>query len=198
MTKPKTVLEFFWKHAQLMTNWKLDGSGLLVKLRSGTTIKVGRMRGSGYVNQVESFDSGNSWDLDGTHFTGNSDLKIIDIPGELDNAPIAQQSERPADNREAVGATPTGGTIEAVLAEREKAYGPFYSQAETSQRLKAIVDARSRVILSYGALEALDQILHKIARIVNGGEHRDGWVDIIGYATLALEEFDRSKKETLG
>jgi len=33
--------------------------------------------------------------------------------------------------------------------------------------------------------EAIDMILHKIARIVNGNpNYKDSWTDIIGYATL--------------
>jgi hypothetical protein len=40
-------------------------------------------------------------------------------------------------------------------------------------------------------MEAIENILAKIARIINGKQgYRDNWVDIIGYATLALKEID--------
>jgi len=42
--------------------------------------------------------------------------------------------------------------------------------------------------------EALDMIQHKIARILNGDPYyEDSWVDVIGYAQLAL---DRIREDT--
>ena len=44
-------------------------------------------------------------------------------------------------------------------------------------------------------LEAMEMILHKIARIFNGDEiYIDNWADIAGYATLAVQYLEKGKK----
>lgn len=88
-----------------------------------------------------------------------------------------------------------------VLVEREKTYGSFSSNAYHAQQLKShfrealkinnfMVDCRQQ--------EALDMIASKLARILSGGvNHEDNWLDISGYALLALEaakEANKSKK----
>jgi hypothetical protein len=84
--------------------------------------------------------------------------------------------------------------LEAVLAERGKRYGAFLTHAQFSQDLKGIVDDGIRTngwTFDADMLEALEMILHKIARIVNGDPNwSDSWRDIAGYATLVADRLD--------
>lgn len=84
-----------------------------------------------------------------------------------------------------------------ILASRGKTHGPFAENARVMQALKR--EARSGVTyekLSDAHKEALDMILHKVGRIVNGdGNFDDHWVDISGYAELAKIECVRGKKK---
>lgn len=82
--------------------------------------------------------------------------------------------------------------IKQTLNERGKRYGSFKGHAEVSQRLKAVVqeelDARGK-LLSPVQQEAVDMILHKLARIVNGdANYIDSWRDIVGYTQLVVDE----------
>lgn len=75
--------------------------------------------------------------------------------------------------------------LSSMLAERGARYGDFTGNAEIAQALKAVVMAHGRRLRPVHA-EALDIIMHKIARILNGDpEYADSWHDIAGYATLA-------------
>ena len=75
-----------------------------------------------------------------------------------------------------------------ILEERAKVHGDFAKQAEVSQVLKIRVESFSGPLTDVQK-EALDMILHKIARIVVGcPNHRDHWDDIAGYATLVSNE----------
>ena len=82
--------------------------------------------------------------------------------------------------------------IESVLDERGKQYGKFSGHAEVTQKLKAVIYAHPSVRnLQPHHLEALDMIVHKIGRIVNGNpDFRDSWDDIAGYATLVSKIID--------
>lgn len=83
--------------------------------------------------------------------------------------------------------------IEETLKERGSNYGSFADNAVTTQLLK--IHFRSRP--SWSAMdayhkEALDMIVHKLARIVNGDpNYIDSWVDIAGYATLVAKEIQK-------
>ena len=74
--------------------------------------------------------------------------------------------------------------IQKTLADRGKRYGDFKTHAEITQALKDVVRSYD------GGLdpmhkEAIDMILHKIGRILNGDPNfADSWHDIAGYATL--------------
>jgi len=78
-----------------------------------------------------------------------------------------------------------------MLAERQKQHGSFSAHSDFAQRLKRVVrEAESK--LSDPQREALDMILHKIARICAGDpNHVDHWTDIAGYATRAREETEK-------
>lgn len=76
--------------------------------------------------------------------------------------------------------------IEKTLNERGNNYGSFQDGATTMQILKQTVRAnKGYERLDLPKREAIDMILHKIGRIVNGNaKHVDSWHDISGYAQL--------------
>lgn len=81
-------------------------------------------------------------------------------------------------------------TVNDTLAERGLRYGHFFDHATISQKLK---DAFFEHFLNHHShemdpvlTEALEMILHKLARIANGDEmYDDNYTDIAGYAILA-------------
>jgi hypothetical protein len=88
------------------------------------------------------------------------------------------------------------GSVEATLAERGNRYGPFSGHADVTQRLKEVVQSHPKwKYLPRWAREAIDMILHKIGRIMNGDElYEDNWHDIGGYAKLAENECAPERK----
>jgi hypothetical protein len=76
--------------------------------------------------------------------------------------------------------------IQDTLAERGSRYGDFATHAEITQNLKYIMqDTQNWKLLNYDQKEALEMVVHKIGRILNGDpDYDDSWVDIAGYATL--------------
>lgn len=80
-------------------------------------------------------------------------------------------------------------SIEATLAERGKTYGDFTDHAWVTQKLKNVMKAHP----NWGRLEdihkeALEMIVHKIGRVLNGNpNYADNWHDIEGYARLVYE-----------
>lgn len=87
--------------------------------------------------------------------------------------------------------------IDKTLEEREKRYGSFQSFSMLCQDLKKITSLyieRQGTILEDYHQEALDMILHKISRIINGDpNYKDNWHDIAGYAKLAEDLCDEDK-----
>ena len=90
--------------------------------------------------------------------------------------------------------TPTG--IDATLAERGANYGKFTNHSELSQKLQVAFESH---VLKYGQPEkytdsmneAIQLIMHKLARIANGDPtYVDNYVDISGYATLIVKELN--------
>ena len=82
--------------------------------------------------------------------------------------------------------------IDKTLSERETRYGSFRRQAEISRRFKDVLitelGEQGKYLPPY-QMEALEMILHKIARIINGDPfYPDSWHDIAGYATLVEKE----------
>ena len=82
--------------------------------------------------------------------------------------------------------------IKQTLNERGKRYGSFKGHAEVSQRLKVVVQEELETrekFLPPVQQEAVDMILHKLARIVNGdSNYIDSWRDIVGYTQLVVDE----------
>lgn len=81
-----------------------------------------------------------------------------------------------------------------TLTERGTRYGKFKNQAFVAQSLKKVAAnaiAYSGSRLDPDQQEALDMILHKIARIVNGDpNYADSWHDIAGYAKLVEDRLN--------
>ncbi|HHE3513974.1 TPA: DUF6378 domain-containing protein [Pasteurella multocida] len=79
--------------------------------------------------------------------------------------------------------------ISAVLNERAGTHGSFCMNATITQSMEHFL----RKGTTYGQWnneqkEAAHMILQKLSRAANGDPtHRDTWLDIVGYATLALE-----------
>jgi hypothetical protein len=76
--------------------------------------------------------------------------------------------------------------VNSVLQERGNRYGKFEDNARISQDLKDVCTGGQELHPVFK--EALDNICQKIARVVNGDQfYEDNWVDIQGYAKLALD-----------
>lgn len=76
-----------------------------------------------------------------------------------------------------------------ILRERGLRYGAFVSQADLSQKFKDVLIYGGSIdsMQSYQK-EALEMILHKIARVANGDpNYTDSWKDIAGYAQLVVD-----------
>jgi hypothetical protein len=80
--------------------------------------------------------------------------------------------------------------VSETLNTREETYGGFHNNADTSQKIKAIMHGHMNWLrMKPYQREALDMIAHKMARILNGDpDYKDSWHDIAGYATLAENE----------
>jgi len=76
--------------------------------------------------------------------------------------------------------------INKTLNERQKTHGEFVNHANISQNLKFQLKQNSNWLhLQLDQKEALEMIMHKVARILNGNpDIHDHWHDIAGYATL--------------
>jgi hypothetical protein len=87
-------------------------------------------------------------------------------------------------------------TIDTTLAERGSRYGAFTGHAKITQDMKrAMVAAPKWAGLRDDQKEALEMVVHKIGRILNGDpDYQDSWTDIIGYTRLV--EVDLIERQT--
>ena len=78
-----------------------------------------------------------------------------------------------------------------TINERAQDYGKFKDGAALMQGMKRLIAdhaAKHDKTFADDQWEALEMILHKIGRIVNGNPDKvDSWVDIAGYATLVAD-----------
>jgi hypothetical protein len=84
--------------------------------------------------------------------------------------------------------------VDVTLDARALDYGKFIEGAEVMQMLKRVVQAalnnRDKT-LAHDQAEAMDMIIHKIGRIVNGNpDVVDHWLDIAGYAKLVADRLE--------
>lgn len=86
-------------------------------------------------------------------------------------------------------------TIDNTLNERGTRYGAFVDNAEITQRLKHVMRQHSGWgDLRLSQAEALEMIVHKIGRILNGDpNYIDSWHDIGGYAGLVERSLRREQ-----
>lgn len=84
--------------------------------------------------------------------------------------------------------------VDAVLDSRAQDYGKFIDGAEIMQMLKRLVHnyiAIRSTPLAFDQREAIDMIIHKLGRIINGNPDKvDSWVDIAGYARLVADRLE--------
>jgi len=129
--------------------------------------------------------------------------KEQDTPESLDKAfgvPLSEVPDHPAEALtqqtldKAMGITVEPSDVDAILDSRAKDYGKFIEGAEIMQMLKRIVhnyiEARGTK-LAFDQREAIDMIIHKLGRIINGNPDKvDTWVDIAGYAKLVADRLE--------
>jgi hypothetical protein len=81
-----------------------------------------------------------------------------------------------------------------TLTERGNRYGAFKGHAEVSQELKEVIRNALAVRnkdIEPDQIEALEMIMHKIGRIINGDpDYDDSWRDIAGYAMLVCDRLN--------
>jgi hypothetical protein len=86
------------------------------------------------------------------------------------------------------------GNIVATLNERARDYGKFKDGAALMQSIKRLITAHAHAhnkTFSDDQWEALEMIVHKIGRIINGNPDKvDHWVDIAGYAKLVADRLE--------
>lgn len=81
-----------------------------------------------------------------------------------------------------------GTDLDNTLAERKTQHGPFSSHSVIECELRSILE-RHGSKLGHSQKVAVGMIMHKLARIMNGGHrHSDTWHDIAGYAELIRRE----------
>ena len=89
---------------------------------------------------------------------------------------------------------PNETDVDEVLDARAKDYGKFIEGAEIMQMIKRLVHnyiEERDTQLAFDQREALDMIIHKMGRIINGNPDKvDHWVDIAGYATLVVDRLE--------
>jgi hypothetical protein len=80
-------------------------------------------------------------------------------------------------------------TIHDMINNRAKTHGDFTDMANTAQEIKNILHKTpSWRKLTYAQREAVEMIVHKLARLTAGNPNaHDHWQDIIGYAQMALD-----------
>ena len=87
-----------------------------------------------------------------------------------------------------------GTDVDEVLDQRAVDYGKFKDGAELMQALKRTLAAHAQrhgKTFADDQWEALEMIVHKIGRIVNGNPDKvDHWTDIAGYAKLVADRLE--------
>lgn len=83
-------------------------------------------------------------------------------------------------------------SVDATLTERGSRYGDFKDNAGVTQSLKkSMQKGVNWDRLTDEQKEALEMVMHKVSRIVNGDpNHHDSWLDIIGYTRLVEKCLD--------
>lgn len=89
-------------------------------------------------------------------------------------------------------------TVDATLNARAEMYGKFKDGASLMQSIKRELSAHAakhNKTFADDQWEALEMIVHKIGRIVNGDpDVTDHWIDIAGYATLIADRLQGNSR----
>jgi hypothetical protein len=84
--------------------------------------------------------------------------------------------------------------VDKVLDQRAVEYGTFKDGAELMQSIKRTLSSHAQKhnrLFADDQWEALEMIVHKMARIVNGNpDNADSWLDIAGYAMLVADRLE--------
>lgn len=95
-------------------------------------------------------------------------------------------------------------SVGQILEERGSRYGQFINQAGIAQGIHQVIEfgmqvtGKSRFDFYVDELEAINMIVNKLARIINGDPHySDSWRDIAGYATLVADRLDNDRQKQL-
>ena len=104
------------------------------------------------------------------------------------------REEKDSQELEQTGIEMYEDAVDATLDARAVDYGKFIEGAEVMQMLKRVVQAalnnRDKT-LAHDQAEAMDMIIHKIGRIVNGNpDVVDHWLDIAGYAQMVADRLN--------
>jgi hypothetical protein len=123
--------------------------------------------------------------------------KKFDIPLEtfvkasLANGTLQYDDEKLPIDMECDECDEAEDTVDAILNNRAKQYGKFIEGAEIMQMTKRLIHnyiEQRGTSLAFDQLEAIDMIIHKLGRIINGNPDKvDHWDDIGGYATLVAD-----------
>jgi Domain of unknown function (DUF6378) len=105
--------------------------------------------------------------------------------------PYSGVSPQPVDNR-------PEPAVRETLINRGRAYGEYKSHAQVTQELKRVMRSFHGNLgnqeLTDSQWEALDMVMHKVGRILNGNpNYIDSWRDIAGYADLVVQELQQTK-----
>lgn len=111
--------------------------------------------------------------------------KKMTLPGGLPlTPPVPEASKFAEDLRDAT-------TVDTVLDTRAVQYGTFADGAALMQAIKRTMSAHAQrhgKTFADDQWEAIEMIVHKMARIINGNpDNHDSWVDIAGYAMLVAD-----------
>jgi hypothetical protein len=112
------------------------------------------------------------------------------LPSLAPAAPMPEDSQK----QQLVGIEMYEDAVDATLDARAVDYGKFIEGAEVMQMLKRVVQValnnRDKT-LAHDQAEAMDMIIHKIGRIINGNpDVVDHWLDIAGYAQLVADRLE--------
>lgn len=81
--------------------------------------------------------------------------------------------------------------IDEILIERGSRYGEFKRHAEITMALKRVVALYGQH-LADDQREALDMVMHKVGRILNGDpNYPDSWIDMSGYPKLVANRLQK-------
>ena len=81
-----------------------------------------------------------------------------------------------------------------VLLDRRKIYGDFNELATISQQIKDMYYLNNAKELDPVINEGIEMIIHKLARIINGGSrYIDNYRDIIGYTNLIIDRLENGE-----